>query len=146
MNPKTLEALGPLAGGLFGLIDDLFTSEEERAEARLRLTALLSAEKMKQMEVNAAEAQHKSLFVAGWRPAVGWICASALAWQFLLLPMFMAVVSTIAAATGVSPDFSGLIQADLATLMPVLLGMLGIGAMRTYEKSQGVASNSLGGK
>ena len=145
MDPASLKALGPLAGGLFKLIDDLFTSEEERASARLKVLQVLSAEKIAQMGVNAAEAAHKSLFVAGWRPFVGWVCASALAWQFVLLPIFTTVVTTIAAINGVPVDLSGLLQLDMAALLPVLLGMLGLGGYRTFEKVKGVASNNMGG-
>lgn len=144
MDPATLKALGPLAGGLFGLVDDLFTTEEERASARLKVMELMAKQDLGQMGVNAKEAEHKSMFVAGWRPAVGWICAGALAWQYLLMPIFVAVISTISAFTGVDVSFDNLLQFDMATLMPVLGGMLGLGAMRSYEKSKGVHSNNMG--
>lgn len=145
MNPKTLEALGPLAGGLFSLIDDLYTTEEERADARLKVLSLMSTEKVAQMAVNAKEADNPSMFVSGWRPAVGWICASALGWQFVLLPVFTTVVTTIAAYTGAEISFEGLITLDTATLLPILLGMLGLSVQRTYERTKGVQRNNIGG-
>ena len=145
MNPATLKALGPLSGGLFKLIDDLFTSDEERATAKLKVMELMAQSDISQNTVNAKEAEHKSLFVAGWRPAIGWIGAIAMGWQYILLPIFTTVVSTIAAFNGVPVEFSGIVQFSAAELMPLILGMLGLSASRTYEKAQGVASNNMGG-
>lgn len=143
MNPAVLKELGPLAGGLFGLIDDMFTTENERAEARLKVMALLSAENLGQMDVNKTEATHASMFVAGWRPAVGWICAGALAWQFLLLPMLSTLALVATATAGIKLDLSGLMQFNMSELSPILLGMLGLGALRTYEKTQGVGNTAI---
>jgi hypothetical protein len=145
MDPATLKALGPLVGGLSELIDDLFTTEEERAGARLKVLQLLSAERMAQMGVNAAEAKHKSLFVAGWRPMIGWIGAVALGWQYILLPVLSAALTGIAAYNGVSIDLSGLLQFNMTEMLPIILGMLGLGAARSYEKARGVHSNNMGG-
>ena len=79
-----------------------------------------------QLEVNKAEAAHKSLFVAGWRPFIGWVCGVSIGFNFLAVPLLMAVGLTIA-------------PLDLATMMPVLMGMLGLGGMRTFEKVKKVA-------
>ena len=143
MDPAAIKALGPLAGGLFALVDELFTSEAERADARLQVLKLLSAEKVAQMAVNTQEAGSKSTFVAGWRPFIGWVCGMALAWQFVLLPIIVAVLSTVAAYNQVDIDTSSLFEFDLSTMMPVLLGMLGLGTMRSFEKSKGVASDTM---
>ncbi|ANS06244.1 holin [Phage MedPE-SWcel-C56] len=145
MSAATLTALGPLAGGLFKLIDDLFTSEEERADARLKVMGLLSSERIAQMQVNAKEAEHKSMFVAGWRPAIGWIGALALGWQYILLPVFSSIVMAIAAMNGVTVDLTGLLQFNMTEMMPIILGMLGLGAARSFEKTRGVESNNMGG-
>ena len=138
-----LTAASPLVGGLFGLIDDLFTSDAEREAAKLRVLELQHSGALTQLQVNMREAEHKSIFVAGWRPAVGWICVAAFGWAFVLGPVFKSVVSYLAMIQGVEVDFSGLPEPDLGIMMPVLMGMLGLGAMRTWEKQQGVASNSL---
>lgn len=101
------------------------------AEAALR-DALLGVDKA-QMQVNAAEAASPSLFVAGWRPAVGWCCTIAMAWSYIVQPV---AVFTLA-------QFDVLVTLptlDLSTMMPVLLGMLGMGGLRTYEKTKGVAA------
>jgi len=87
-----------------------------------------------QLEINKAEAGHKSLFVSGWRPAVGWTCCLGMAANFLLIPM-----ANFALALGQSDISIPLI--DLATMLPVLLGMLGLGGMRSFEKSKGVERN-----
>ena len=78
-----------------------------------------------QLEINKMEAAHKSLFVAGWRPAIGWICAVGLLYNTIVanvLGIWMAVP-----------------EVDTTLLVPVMMGMLGLGAMRSYEKVQGVS-------
>lgn len=79
-----------------------------------------------QIRVNQQEAAHKNLFVAGWRPAVGWICGTGLAIKVIVTPLLGGVGVDI-------PDI------ELTELMTVLLGMLGMGGLRTYEKTKGVA-------
>ncbi len=79
-----------------------------------------------QLAVNAKEAEHKSIFVSGWRPFIGWVCGVSMAFNYIVLPLLTAF------AIEVSP-------LDLATMMPVLMGMLGLGSLRTAEKWKGVA-------
>ena len=78
-----------------------------------------------QLEVNKVEAAHKSLFVAGWRPAIGWVCALGLFYNVILANII-----------GIWIDLP---EIDTTLLVPVLMGMLGLGAMRSYEKVQGVS-------
>ena len=85
-----------------------------------------------QISVNKAEAAHKSVFVSGWRPAVGWTCCIGLASQYCIIPMSNFGL----AVSGVDIVVPSL---DLSEMMPVLMGMLGLGAMRTYEKTMGVS-------
>jgi len=87
-----------------------------------------------QMEVNKAEAQHASIFVAGWRPAVGWICGIALGWNFILQPVLLWAVWLFPNA----PELATAPTLDTGELMTVLLGMLGLGGLRTFEKHKGV--------
>lgn len=84
-----------------------------------------------QIGVNKAEATSKNLFVAGWRPAVGWVCCLGMASNFLVIPL-----ANFALALSDSTIVVPLI--DLSTMMPVLMGMLGLGALRTVEKTKGV--------
>jgi hypothetical protein len=82
-----------------------------------------------QIEVNKEEAKHESIFVSGWRPATGWCCVSAMTGNFMIIP-FTNFVMELMAKDIVIP----LIPLD--TMMPVLLGMLGLGGLRTYEKTR----------
>ncbi len=84
-----------------------------------------------QIEVNKTEASHKSLFVSGWRPAVGWVCCIGMASNFLVIPM-----ANFALALAQSQVVIPVLQ--LSEMMPVLLGMLGLGSMRSAEKFKGV--------
>ena len=85
-----------------------------------------------QLEVNKTEAAHKSLFVAGWRPFIGWICGVAMLANFLLIPMANFILD-LSGSTNTIPLI------ELETMMPVLMGMLGLGAMRSYEKVKKVS-------
>lgn len=87
-----------------------------------------------QLDANKAEASSANWFVAGWRPFIGWVCGSAFAWAFVLQP-FCAFFLSSAGRHIVLPTL------DLSTMMPVLLGMLGLGGLRTYEKVQDAAGN-----
>lgn len=139
MAAQALLAAGPIASGLFRLIDELFTSDEEREAAKLRVLELESAGKLAQIGVNTQEAKHSSLFVAGWRPFIGWVCGLAFTWTFLLYPIIQVAVL----ALGVPIDLSLLPVVDLSEMMPVLLGMLGLGAMRSWEKKSNVARDTM---
>jgi len=133
--PAALLAAGPIASGLFGLIDKLFTSDDERMAAKLKVLELEKSGELAQIAVNAQEAQHASIFIAGWRPFVGWVCGLAFTWAFLLYPM----LSFFVVAFGLPVDLTLVPELDLAAMMPVLMGMLGLGAMRSWEKREGVA-------
>ena len=87
---------------------------------------------MGQIEINKAEAQHRSIFVAGWRPFLGWGLATAMIWHFVLAPVTMFVCSYAGIEIPELPTF------DMDSLMTVLLGMLGLGGLRTVEKVKGI--------
>lgn len=91
-----------------------------------------------QMEINKMEAMHGGLFKGGWRPAVGWICAAAMAYKFIIQPALIAVVQIVAYIVGADELFPIEMLPDLewTELSVVLLGMLGIGGMRTFEKGR----------
>ena len=78
-------------------------------------------------EINKTEAAHPSLFVSGWRPATGWVCVFGMAFNFILTP-FTNMALELSGSSVVVP------MIDMEMLLPVLLGMLGLGAMRTVEK------------
>ena len=85
-----------------------------------------------QIKVNAAEAASGSLFKGGWRPCVGWLCAIAFGYHFVLQPVIIFVVALVGIEIPELPEF------DMGTLLTVLGGMLGIGGLRTYEKQKGL--------
>jgi len=128
-----LPSLLPVVGDV---LDRFFPNKEEKARAEREIEAKLAEHLAKidiaQIEVNKQEAAHRSLFVAGWRPFVGWTCGLALFYTYVAQPM----ATFVMAQTG---DLVQLPQLDLSTMMPVLLGMLGLGGLRTYEKFKGVS-------
>jgi hypothetical protein len=122
--------LGAVADAAKGIIGMFFPDKTEEEKAKLAASlALIQG----QMDVNKNEAMNPSIFVAGWRPFVGWICGSGFGIQFVIGP----VLEWGAALAGHPIAFP---KMDLSTMMPLLLGMLGLGGMRTAEKIQGVSS------
>lgn len=125
----------------FGAIADLVSkfipdkTQAERDAFALQIAQMQAdqAAMAAQTAVNAAEASNQNVFVAGWRPAIGWSCAGAFSWSYVLAPL----ASFFSEALGHPVHLPAL---DISGMMPVLLGMLGLGTMRTYEKVSGVKS------
>ncbi len=129
--------IGPIAT----LIDDCVKrafpdkTEAEKVNAQIQM-ALLQADLgtvQGQIQTNMEEAKSSSIFVAGWRPFVGWACGAALAWQFLGQPFFAFFIGCFAWKLPPLPAI------DSSGLNTILMGMLGLGGMRTFEKLKGVA-------
>lgn len=134
--------IGPLVEHVGKIADDLFTSDEERLKIALEEKGLDVELAKGQQEVNKAEASHPSIFVAGWRPAVGWIGAAALFYQFLLYPIFMwgwAIAEANGLVAGVQPPP----VLDGEALFALVTGMLGIAGFRSYDKAKGTATPKL---
>ena len=104
-----------------------------REQAAAQIAAQVHAQTMAQIEVNKVEAASSSLFVAGWRPFVGWSCGSAYAYTFVLQPFLLFLLT----ACQVHVDIAQLPVLDMGEMGVVLFGMLGLGAMRSYEKVKG---------
>jgi hypothetical protein len=124
--------IGPVAGLL-----DKFIEDKDQKHILAHQIATMSERHAQelakgQLEVNKAEAASASLFVAGWRPAVGWVCVLGMASNFVLIPMVNFILA-LAESTITVPLI------DTSTMMPVLLGMLGLGAMRSAEKIKKVS-------
>ena len=126
-----LSPFAGLASGVMEGLDDLFTSDDEKAQASLRLQEVLQKPHVLQAMANIEEAKHTSVFVAGWRPAIGWVCAIGLGYQFLILP-FAGLIN----AFYVLPAELPAIQA--AELTTLVMALLGLGGLRTFEKSKGL--------
>ena len=127
-----LNPLGGIVDGLAKGLDELFTSEEEREAAKLKLATLMQQPHMLQAVANIEGAKHRSIFVAGWRPAIGWVAALGLGYQFLVLP-FAGLINAYLKLPAELPQ----LQAE--QLMTLVLSLLGLGGMRTFEKYKGAA-------
>ena len=127
--------LQSLIGPVTGLLDKFIEDKDKKNAIAFELSTMAERHATElakaQLEVNKTEAAHKNLFVAGWRPAVGWTCCLAMASNFLVIPMANFALALADSAVSIP-------LIELSTMMPVLMGMLGLGAMRTVEKSKGV--------
>lgn len=121
---------------------DFIPDPAKKAEAQLKLQQEIDAHSQAildalskidqaQAATNTEEAKSTNMFIAGWRPALGWICGASFAWSFVLQP----ITGFIFTAAGHPVNLPAL---NTSEITPVLLGMLGLGGMRTWEKSQGV--------
>ena len=103
-----------------------------KAAAMTQLIGELGKLDQGQLEVNKAEAGHRSIFVAGWRPMIGWVCAFAVAYQYIILPFASWGAAVFALPM---PPLPGLDD----NLWELTMGLLGMGALRSFEKIKGVA-------
>jgi hypothetical protein len=128
--------LDTLIGPVTSIIDKIVPDKDQAAKLAHEIATM--SEKMAneqvlaQLEVNKAEAASGSFFKGGWRPSIGWICGLALFWSFILQPFLVFFLLVF----GV--DLPPLPEVGTADLMPILLGMLGLGGLRSYEKVQKV--------
>lgn len=120
-----------------GLIDDLHTSDAEKRELAIKELQEVGQQLKAQVEVNKIEAAHASVFVAGWRPAVGWVCGIALAYASVIDPLLRFIAQV---GFGYDDAFP---VVDTNLTMQVLLGMLGLAGMRSWEGKSGVKRDSL---
>lgn len=128
-----IDSVGKVAG-------DLITTDKERMQLEIENRKLDQAIDVQQIEVNKIEAASSNFFVSGWRPAVGWIGASALAYQFLAYPLLGWAWKWLQALGYVPPEMSPPPLLDAEQLWVMLSGILGIAGMRTFEKQKGVAA------
>ncbi len=110
--------------------------KEKRAAAEREIEAQLTLHLAKidlaQLDINKTEAAHRSVFVSGWRPFIGWSCGAAMALNFIVFPL----ASFVLAQTGHLIELPTL---DMSEMMPVLMGLLGLGGLRTVEKIKQVS-------
>lgn len=133
-----LNLVGTLVGPVTKLLDQFIVDKDKKIALAHEISTMAEKQMheaaIAQVEVNKQEAQHKSVFVSGWRPSVGWICSAAMGYHFIVQPV---VVFGVVLSGHTVPDLPVF---DMNSLMTILLGMLGLGGLRTYEKSKGVAS------
>lgn len=145
MNPLILGGIAPIVEAVGNLADDLFTSDEERAKADIESMQVgLDAARVDaglisgQQEINKIEAAHSSVFVAGWRPAVGWVGVTALAYQFIGYPVLIWIWAVLQARGIVPAELQPPPILDINALMVLMTGILGIAGARTFEKVRGI--------
>ncbi|MDA9771434.1 holin family protein [Emcibacteraceae bacterium] len=121
--------LSQLISPITGLLDKVITDKDQAAKLAHEIATMSERHAQElakgQLEVNKAEAETGSLFIGGWRPFVGWICGLGLLYN-VIIAQILGIWFTVP-------------EVDASLLTPVLMGMLGMGAMRSYEKKSGVA-------
>lgn len=124
-----LTGLGAVASTVETVINKIWPdkSEQEKREIALAMTVIQG-----QLQVNTAEAQSADRFIAGWRPFIGWVCGMACAWNWIGLSIANMIIGYTGTQVTVEP-------ASLTEMLPILIGMLGLGAYRTTEKLKGKA-------
>lgn len=122
------------AEGVANIIDRFVETDEEKQAAEIIKARLMMKPSLAQVELNKIEAGHRSIFVAGWRPFIGWVCGFALLWHFILFDLLTWVTVNFFPHVTALPELTG-----TETLVTVLLSLLGLGAMRTAEKFRGKA-------
>jgi len=135
--------ISDLIRGAKDLISEAIPDADQKRQVNLELDRLadnadqrLHEQLMGQIAVNQTEAQHRSLFVAGWRPFIGWVGGVGVGWTFVASPL-VEWLSRLGGWTGTMPEL------DTAQLMTLVLSLLGVGAMRSYDKAKGTSNDVL---
>lgn len=129
--------LQALIGPVTGLLDKFIPDADEKARLAHEIATLAGKQaheiSLAQISVNQAEASSASVYKGGWRPFIGWICGVAFLYHFVLQPFFIFLIAVFGYSLPTLPEF------DMGTLLTVLGGMLGLGALRTVEKTRGIS-------
>ena len=134
-----LNLLGGLLGGGKGgalatiskVVDEIHTSDEEKLDKKILMQRIQQKLAEKQLDVNAKEASHRSIFVAGWRPFIGWIGGLALMFEFILSPC-IEWYAKFAGLNLTAPEI------QTGPLLAIVTSMLGVAGMRSFEKAKGL--------
>ena len=131
-----LDLLGKLVDPVSNILDKVVEDKDQKVKLAHEIATMAERHAQElargQIEINKEEAKSRNIFIAGWRPFVGWTCGLALFWHFLGLPVTLFITGWFNLQHPPLPEF------DMQSLMTVLLGMLGLGGMRTFEKFKGV--------
>lgn len=123
----------PIIDTLGKIVDQVIPDADKKMEMKIELAKLENQLMTGQMDINKVEAGHASIYVAGWRPFIGWTGGIGLAYSFILEPFLSWIARVVFKYAG---DFPAL---DTSSLMVLVTGMLGFGGLRTYEKFKGVS-------
>lgn len=140
-----LNPITGIVGAVGQIVDDVWTSDEERLKADLQAmqigleAAKVDADLIKgQQDINREEAKHASIFVAGWRPSLGWCGVAAIAYQYVLYPLLTWAWAWMQAQRWVPDGMKPPPLLDIEALMVLMTGILGLASARTFEKVRGV--------
>ena len=118
------------------LLDKFIEDKDQKAKLAHEIATMSDTHAqqalLSQLEINKAEAASGSLFKGGWRPFVGWVCGVAFAYHFVLQPLIVFILTVFGSDIPELPEF------DMSTLLTTLGGLLGIGGLRSYEKTKGL--------
>jgi hypothetical protein len=128
--------LSALIGPATQLLDKFVEDKDKKNELAHEIATMAERHAQElakgQLDINKEEAKHRSIFVSGWRPSVGWVCSIAMAYHFVIQPLIVFGVTVAGVEIPELPKF------DMNSLMTVLMGMLGLGGLRTFEKTKGL--------
>lgn len=133
-----------IAAGL-KIIDKFIPDPAQKMKAEADLRESIMETNRGQMEVNKQEAAHKSVFVAGWRPGMGWVGVAAMGYQFLLHPLLLWGWTFMQAKDWIPKELPPPPAADAGPLFAVVTGMLGLGGMRSFDKMKKTVTDSIRG-
>ena len=131
-----MNLLGSLVQPVTGLLDKFIEDKDQKNQLAHEISTMAERHAQElakgQLEINKAEAQSRNVFIAGWRPFLGWTMGFAMAYNYVIQPIAIFVLGQL--------DYLVTLPAlDMTEMMPVLLGMLGLGGLRTYEKKKGIS-------
>jgi|TARA_R110002012_G_scaffold18278_1_gene67448 hypothetical protein len=131
-----INLLGSLVQPVTGLLDKFIEDKDQKNQLAHEISTMAERHAQElakgQLEINKAEAQSRNVFIAGWRPFIGWTCGVAMAYNYVIHPILMFTLA----------QFNYLVAIpalDLSEMMPVLMGMLGLGGLRSFEKYKGIS-------
>ncbi len=131
-----INLLGSLVQPVTGLLDKFIEDKDQKNQLAHEISTMAERHAQElakgQLEINKAEAQSRNIFVAGWRPFIGWTCGVAMAYNYVIHPIMIFVLAQL--------DYLVALPAlDLSEMMPVLMGMLGLAGYRSFEKYKGIS-------
>ena len=141
---KAIDAVADVVG-------EFIEDKDQKAQLRATLEAQFNKNetlvKLKEMDlvkgqlkINEAEAKHNGFFTK-WRSGAGWVCVIGLAWNFTVRPITLATLGILDPFVAADLSMIEIVKLDLAELMPLLFGLLGLGSLRSWEKSKGIERN-----
>ena len=125
-----ITGIGAVADFATNVVNKIWPDKSEQEKQQIAAAVMVV---QGQIDTNKEEAKSPSIFVSGWRPFIGWVCGMACAWNWIGLKIALFIAAYLGHALNIQP-------ADISEMMPILLGMLGLGGLRTAEKINGVAA------